>query len=251
MPNYLVISSDGHAGPPAGVYRDYLEEGFRTRFDEYQAELEAGRMVNTDFVDEWDDETGDREMRVGFDPAVRDAILDREGGAPEVLFPDADGLGTGRLGTVFAARLSGVEREYAVRVYRPEFADDPSVVRFFESDARALASIDHPACVPIFDAWREPGVAVLGMRGVTGGAFRDRVQAGGLPTVGGARGIERVGGALAPHTPPGRPARPAGARCSPAGWPPRARRRPHRPAAPAPWPATQAAVRRRSWPPPR
>ena len=97
MPNYLVISSDGHAAPPAGVYRDYLEEGFRTRFDEYQAELEAGRMVNTDFVDEWDDETGDREMRAGFDPGVRDAILDREGVAAEVLFPDADVLGTGRL----------------------------------------------------------------------------------------------------------------------------------------------------------
>ena len=109
-------------------------------------------------------------------------------------------LGTGRLGTVFAARLSGVERDYAVRVYRPEFADDPSVVRFFESDARALASIDHPACVPIFDAWREPGVAVLVMRRMTGGTLRDRLQAGALPTVEASRIIERIGGALLAHT---------------------------------------------------
>jgi predicted TIM-barrel fold metal-dependent hydrolase len=97
MANYLVISSDGHAGPPAEVYRDYLDPEFRAAFDEHQAAVEAGRMVNTAFVEEWDEETGDHEMRAGYDPAVRDAILDQEGVAAEVLFPDADVLGTGRL----------------------------------------------------------------------------------------------------------------------------------------------------------
>jgi predicted TIM-barrel fold metal-dependent hydrolase len=94
---YLVISSDGHAGPPAAVYRDYLDPAFRGAFDTHQAELEAGRMVNTAFVEEWDEETGDHDMRAGHDPAVRDAVLDQEGVAAEVLFPDADVLGTGRL----------------------------------------------------------------------------------------------------------------------------------------------------------
>ena len=51
MSNYLVISSDGHAGPPPEVYREYLDEDFRQAFDEHQAEVEAGRMVNTDFVE--------------------------------------------------------------------------------------------------------------------------------------------------------------------------------------------------------
>jgi predicted TIM-barrel fold metal-dependent hydrolase len=97
MSNYLVISSDGHAGPPPEVYREYLEERFRQAFDEHQAEVEAGRMVNTAFVEEWDEETGDHEMKAGYDPGVRDAILDTEGVAAEVLFPDADVLGTGRL----------------------------------------------------------------------------------------------------------------------------------------------------------
>jgi DNA-binding SARP family transcriptional activator/WD40 repeat protein len=108
-------------------------------------------------------------------------------------------LGTGRLGTVFAARLPGVGRDYAVRVYRPEFADHPSVVRFFESDARAMASVDHSACVPIFDAWREPGVAVLVMRRLTEGTLRDRLEAGALPTAEASRIIERIGGAVLAH----------------------------------------------------
>lgn len=96
MSNYLVISSDGHAGPPPEVYREYLTADYRQAFDEHQAQLEAGRMVNTAFVDEWDEETGDREMRAAYDSAVRDRVLDAEGVAAEVLFPDADVLGTGR-----------------------------------------------------------------------------------------------------------------------------------------------------------
>ena len=97
MPRYLVISADGHAGPPSDVYRDYLDPDFREAFDRHQEELEAGRMVNSAFVEEWDEETGDHEMRAGYDPDVRDRILDQEGVAAEVLFPDADVLGTGRL----------------------------------------------------------------------------------------------------------------------------------------------------------
>jgi predicted TIM-barrel fold metal-dependent hydrolase len=97
MPRYLVISADGHAGPPSDVYRDHLDPKFRDAFDRHQEELHAGRMVNTAFVEEWDEETGDHEMRAGYDPDVRDRILDQEGVAAEVLFPDADVLGTGRL----------------------------------------------------------------------------------------------------------------------------------------------------------
>jgi predicted TIM-barrel fold metal-dependent hydrolase len=98
MPKYLVISSDGHAGPPAAIYREYLDPGFREAFDAHQEELEAGRMVDqSGFVEEWDQETGDHDMKAAYDPPTRDAILDQEGVAAEVLFPDADVLGTGRL----------------------------------------------------------------------------------------------------------------------------------------------------------
>jgi predicted TIM-barrel fold metal-dependent hydrolase len=98
MSKYLVISSDGHAGPPATIYRDYLDPEFREAFDRHQEELEAGRMVDqSGFVEEWDEETGDHEMKAAYDPATRDRILDQEGVAAEVLFPDADVLGTGRL----------------------------------------------------------------------------------------------------------------------------------------------------------
>ena len=73
-------------------------------------------------------------------------------------------LGTGRDGTVFAARLPGVERDFAIRVIREEIADCPEFVRSFEAAAHRVASLRHPAIVTIHDYWREPGAAYVVMR---------------------------------------------------------------------------------------
>ncbi|MDH5238562.1 MAG: amidohydrolase, partial [Acidimicrobiia bacterium] len=105
MDNYLLISSDGHAGPPAHIYRDYLDPQYRGRFDEQQAEAESMRALSpmasgekSDFQTEWELATdGDGGLTAAYDGAERNRVLDREGVAAEVLFPDADVLGTGRI----------------------------------------------------------------------------------------------------------------------------------------------------------
>jgi predicted TIM-barrel fold metal-dependent hydrolase len=101
MERYLLVSSDGHAGPPAQVYRDYLDPGFREKFDEHQRAIAQSRTAIShprEFVDRWEAETGgDGGLRAAYDSDARNAILDGEGVAAEVLFPDADVLGTGRV----------------------------------------------------------------------------------------------------------------------------------------------------------
>ncbi len=103
MDRYIVVSSDGHAGPPAELYRDYLDPEFRSRFDEHQETMNAFRAsMETEsskrFVEEWEEETGgDGGLTAGYDSAARNEILDTEGVCAEVLFPDADVLGTGRV----------------------------------------------------------------------------------------------------------------------------------------------------------
>jgi len=100
MDRHLVISADGHAGPTAAIYREYLDRGFRERFDEHQAALAKtmGLRTASDFVKQWEEETGgDGGLTAGYDGDARNAILDAEGVCAEVLFPDADVLGTGRL----------------------------------------------------------------------------------------------------------------------------------------------------------
>jgi predicted TIM-barrel fold metal-dependent hydrolase len=91
---YVVVSADGHAGPPAHIYREYLEARYRDDFDSHLQAMH--RPVNTEFVAEWDEETGDHDLLAAYDSDTRNEILDREGVVAEVLFPDADVLGTGR-----------------------------------------------------------------------------------------------------------------------------------------------------------
>ncbi len=117
MDRYLVISSDGHAGPPAEHYRDYLEEQYRDDFDEHQAataKMRAEMMKarggdNSEFLKTWNEETdGDGGLLAAYESDYRNKILDIEGVAAEVLFPDADVLGTGRIAaSPFGTGLGG------------------------------------------------------------------------------------------------------------------------------------------------
>ena len=105
-------------------------------------------------------------------------------------------LGTGRDGTVYAARLSGVERDFAIRVIRQDIADRPEFVRAFEAGAQRLSALRHPGILQIHDYWREPGAAYLVMRRMTGGSLADRLERGPLSDAALGTLITRIGGAL-------------------------------------------------------
>src|SRR5689334_13479961 len=95
---YLLVSSDGHAGPPAQIYRGYLDPQYRDRFDEQHKAMQEFRRMSplasggdrSDFEKEWKLATdGDGGPTAAYDSAERNRVLDREGVAAEVLFPDA------------------------------------------------------------------------------------------------------------------------------------------------------------------
>ena len=106
-------------------------------------------------------------------------------------------LGSGTSGPVHAARRAGADTPLAIRIYPAELADNPSFVTTFAEDARRLGSQSHPGLVPIYDAWREPGVAYLVMRRLPGGTLTDRLRRGPL-TPEEVRALEeRIAGAMA------------------------------------------------------
>jgi predicted TIM-barrel fold metal-dependent hydrolase len=157
MDRYVVISADGHAGPPESVYREYLDPSFRERFDEHQramAELrEALGRDDTAFQEEWEAETGgDGGLTAAYDSAARNAVLDEEGVAAEVLFPDADVLGTGRVSaSPFGTGLSGSsdDPEEAIqgsRAHNRWLADFVS-----EEPTRRIGVAVIPAIIPDMD----------------------------------------------------------------------------------------------------
>ena len=93
MDRYLVVSSDGHAGLPAAQYREYVDPEFRDAFDaalpiQVAMTKEAEkRFLVADINEKWR-EGRDYELTGAWDPAARDKVLDADGVAAEVLFPD-------------------------------------------------------------------------------------------------------------------------------------------------------------------
>src|SRR5664279_4168430 len=64
---YLVVSADGHAGPPAEQYREHLEEQYRPTFDKFLNEQEIISLTSPEFRAEWEEETGDHELLAAYD----------------------------------------------------------------------------------------------------------------------------------------------------------------------------------------
>lgn len=93
MERYLVVSSDGHAGLPPERYRDYLESKYHKLFDENVAieikarEQHEKEFLISDFNDKWRAKVGDG-LQGAWDGTIRNRILDGDGVAAEVLFPD-------------------------------------------------------------------------------------------------------------------------------------------------------------------
>ena len=86
MDRYLVVSSDGHAGPPAARYREYLDPEFREPFDEHQRQLrELAALVRPDparaeFVAKWEKLTEpDGGLAAAYESEVRNKVLDDQG----------------------------------------------------------------------------------------------------------------------------------------------------------------------------
>lgn len=85
-------------------------------------------------------------------------------------------LGQGPLGVVWRATAAGTDREVAVKAFHPQVANSSMFVRDFESAAEAVARLEHPHILPVYDHWREPGSAYLAMRFVPGGSLRAAID---------------------------------------------------------------------------
>ncbi len=90
---YLVVSADGHAGLLPERYRDYLDPGTRGAFDACiaaeiaeRAEREKDFLIH-DYNERWRSGKG-RLLAGAWDSDVRLEVIDADGVAAEVLFPD-------------------------------------------------------------------------------------------------------------------------------------------------------------------
>src|SRR4051812_24851740 len=110
MEQYLIISSDCHAGLPTEQYRPYVDPDQRVAFDEMLAAREQANAarVSNDFADRWVEENAEG-LSGAWDGQRRDKELDADGVTAEVIFPDADAV-TGFTGAPFGAGIGSTGR---------------------------------------------------------------------------------------------------------------------------------------------
>jgi WD40 repeat protein/serine/threonine protein kinase/DNA-binding XRE family transcriptional regulator len=92
----------------------------------------------------------------------------------------AERIGAGGYGVVYRAVQPTVNRDVAVKIILPHYADQPEFIRRFEAEAQLVARLEHPHIVPLYDYWREPGVAYLIMRLLAGGSLETLLKDGPL-----------------------------------------------------------------------
>jgi serine/threonine protein kinase len=84
-------------------------------------------------------------------------------------------LGRGGMGEVWRCFDIDEEREVAIKAIRAEFLSDPGAARLFHSEVVAVARLNHPGIIPVYDLIRDPNSATLLVM-----AYRDGPSLGSL-----------------------------------------------------------------------
>jgi serine/threonine protein kinase len=90
-------------------------------------------------------------------------------------------LGSGGMGEVYKAHDSRLNRPVAVKVLAARLADQADLRTRFETEARAIAALNHPHICVIYDSGRQEELDYLVMEFLEGETLAQRLARGPLP----------------------------------------------------------------------
>ncbi len=105
-------------------------------------------------------------------------------------------IGRGGMGVVYEAVQTSVNRRVALKVLRPELADDPEFVARFRREARLQASLEHPNVLEVYEVGESDERLFLAMRLVSGRTLLDLLRDGELGADRTLNLLDQVTGAL-------------------------------------------------------
>jgi serine/threonine protein kinase len=106
-------------------------------------------------------------------------------------------VGVGGMAAVYRARDERLGRVVALKLLSVELPDDDGFRERFVREARAVAAVDHPHIIPVYEAGEADGVPFIAMRFVAGGDLRAIARKeDGLPAGRAAAFVSAVASAL-------------------------------------------------------
>jgi eukaryotic-like serine/threonine-protein kinase len=90
-------------------------------------------------------------------------------------------IGSGGMGEVYRARDTRLLRDVALKVLPTSFTNDPERLRRFEQEARAVAALNHPNIVSIYDVGNADGVHYIISELLEGETLRQRLSSAQIP----------------------------------------------------------------------
>ena len=114
-------------------------------------------------------------MAASLRPSVTPCVPALKGGR---LIGDYEILGViarGGMGVVYRARQRGLDRPVALKMLRNGDEATADDLRRFEEEARAIAGLDHPNIVPVYEIGHHDGHVFFSMKLVEGGSLADRI----------------------------------------------------------------------------
>lgn len=103
--------------------------------------------------------------------------LEEEGFAPEGYEVSSE-LARGGMAVVYLAKQLQPEREVALKMVLPKFADDAEIRERFQREGKAMAALDHPGVLPVYQVGEWEGMAFLVMKLARGGSLQERLGKG-------------------------------------------------------------------------
>ena len=137
---------------------------------------------------------GDEALEIRSRTAVRGA--ENEPGPAVRGYELREQIGASASGAAYRAYQPAVGREVAIKVIRPDLANDPAFIRRFQAEAQVIATLEHPHIVPLYDYWREPDAAYLVMRLMRGGNLASVLEHGALTSAQTMTMVDQLGNAL-------------------------------------------------------
>ncbi len=108
---------------------------------------------------------------VGVVPGVEGALAGRTLGHYQLL----ERIGEGGMATVYKAYQPSLDRYVAVKVLPTYLVYDPTFAVRFQREARAIARLNHPNILPVYDSGQEGDLSYIVMRYVEAGTLRERL----------------------------------------------------------------------------